>query len=70
LDVEPAPDRATVPVQVDLARQRTDTFVVLSDDTIAAFVVTEIIGLAAPSAATGARIQTVNAAMSTRAAAR
>jgi hypothetical protein len=66
LDVEPAPYNATFPVHVDLATQRSGTFAVLSDDTVTDFVVTVTIGFAAPSAATGARIQATNAATSAR----
>ena len=55
---------------MDLAPQRTDTFTVLLDDTVADFVVAVIIGLAAPSAAIGARIQATNAVIRTRAAIR
>ena len=40
----------------------------LLDDTVADFVVAVIIGLAAPSAAIGARIQATNAVIRTRAA--
>jgi hypothetical protein len=57
-------------VQVDVAPQRRDTFAVLSDDTVADFVVTVTLGFAAPSAATGARIQATNAATRTPAAPR
>jgi hypothetical protein len=56
-------------VHVDLASQRSGIFPATVDVTVTDFVVTVTIGFAAPSATTGARVQTTNAAANARAAA-